>query len=73
MTAVTIGYRSTNFWVVSAGRSSLHIDLGWPGMGVELLRNLERAGIPFAEIRCGFATHYHMDHAGAAQDSRHAG
>ena len=76
MTAVTIvnvGYRSTNFWVVSAGRSRLLVDLGWPGMSAELLHNLERAGIPFAEIRYGFATHYHMDHAGAAQDLKARG
>lgn len=76
MTAVTIvnvGYRSTNFWVVSAGRSRLLVDLGWPGMSAELLHNLERVGIPLAEIRFGFATHYHIDHAGAAQDLKARG
>jgi ribonuclease/clavin/mitogillin len=70
---VNIGYRSTNFWVVSAGRSRLLIDLGWPGRSAEMLHTLERAGIPFAEIRYGFATHYHIDHAGAAQDLKARG
>ncbi|MCE9602747.1 MAG: MBL fold metallo-hydrolase [Gemmatimonadetes bacterium] len=72
-TIVNVGYRSTNFWVVSVGRSRLLLDLGWPGMGAELLHNLERAGIPLAEIRYGFATHYHIDHAGAAQDLKARG
>lgn len=76
MTAVTIvnvGYRSTNYWVVSAGRSRLLVDLGWPGMGAELLHNLDRMGIPLSEIAYGFATHYHIDHAGAAQDLKRRG
>ncbi len=73
LTIVNVGYRSTNFWVVSAGRSRILVDLGWPGMAGELLHNLQRAGIPLAEIRYGFATHYHIDHAGAAQDLKAKG
>lgn len=65
---VNVGYRSTNVWVVSAGRARVLVDLGWPGMVEELLHGLRRADIPLAEIRYGFATHYHIDHAGAAQD-----
>lgn len=30
VTIVNVGYRSTNYWVVSAGRSRLLVDLGWP-------------------------------------------
>src|SRR6266568_6911294 len=67
-TIVYVGYRSTNFWVVSAGTSRLLVDLGWPGMFKALKANLERADIPLREIRHGLATHYHIDHAGAAQD-----
>lgn len=70
---VNVGYRSTNFWVVSAGQSRLLIDLGWPGMFGVLKANLQRADIPLAEITHGFATHYHIDHAGAAQDLKNAG
>ena len=73
LTIVNVGYRSTNFWVVSAGRSRLLIDLGWPGMVGALLANLERMDIPLAEIRYGLATHYHIDHAGAAQDLKNRG
>lgn len=72
-TIVNVGYRSTNFWVVSAGRSRLLVDLGWPGMFDTLAAHLERMDIPLKEITHGFATHYHLDHAGAAQDLKNAG
>ena len=66
-TVVNVGYRSTNFYVVSAGSSRILIDLGWPGTFGMLRANLERKGIPLGELRYGLATHYHMDHAGLAQ------
>ena len=72
-TIVNVGYRSTNFWVVSAGKNRLLIDLGWPGKAAALFANLERTGVPLAEIRYGLATHYHIDHAGAAQDLKRRG
>lgn len=70
---VNVGYRSTNFWVVSAGRQRLLVDLGWWGMFSALTANLERADIPLREITHGVATHFHGDHAGAAQDLKNAG
>lgn len=73
VTIVNVGYRSTNFWVVSAGTSRLLVDLGWPGMVGPLLANLERMGIPLKEVTHGLATHYHIDHAGAAQDLKERG
>jgi ribonuclease/clavin/mitogillin len=73
VTIVNVGYRSTNYWVVSAGTSRLLIDLGWPGMFGTLRANLDRADIPLNEIKFGLATHYHPDHAGAAQDLKDAG
>ncbi len=72
-TIVNVGYRSTNYWVVSAGRSRLLVDLGWPGQVGALEANLRKADVPLAEITHGLATHYHMDHAGAAQDLKHRG
>jgi ribonuclease/clavin/mitogillin len=73
VTIVNVGYRSTNFWVVSAGRSRLLVDLGWPGMFTALEAELKRKDIPLKEITHGIATHYHIDHAGAAQDLKNAG
>lgn len=72
-TIVNAGYRSTNYWVISAGKSRLLVDLGWAGMIGAMKANLARLGVPLAEIRYGFATHYHMDHAGHAQELKLAG
>lgn len=70
---VNVGYRSTNFWVVSTKTTRLLIDLGWPGMVAALEAELQRKGVPMAEVRYGVATHYHIDHAGAAQDLKQRG
>jgi glyoxylase-like metal-dependent hydrolase (beta-lactamase superfamily II) len=72
-TIVDVGYRSTHYWVVSAGRSRLLVDLGWPGTMGWLRANLKRTDIPLDEIRYGLATHYHIDHAGLAQELKLAG
>jgi endoribonuclease LACTB2 len=73
VTVVNVGYRSTNYWVVSAGRSRLLVDLGWPGTMGRLRANLRRMDVPFDQIRYGLATHYHIDHAGLAQELKQAG
>jgi glyoxylase-like metal-dependent hydrolase (beta-lactamase superfamily II) len=64
---VNVGYRSTNYWVISAGRSRALVDLGWLGTIGTMRANLGRADIPLREIRYALATHYHIDHAGVAQ------
>jgi ribonuclease/clavin/mitogillin len=73
ITIVNVGYRSTNYWVVSAGRSRLLVDLGWPGSMGRMLANLKRMDVPLEELRVGLATHYHIDHAGLAQELKVAG
>ncbi|MBI3403165.1 MAG: MBL fold metallo-hydrolase [Acidobacteria bacterium] len=70
---VNAGYRSTNYWVVSAGASRLLVDLGYPGTLGTMRATLKRLGIPLEEIRYGLATHYHIDHAGLAQDLKQIG
>ncbi len=73
VTVVNVGYRSTNYWIVSAGTSRLLVDLGWPGTMGEMRASLIRKDVPLDEIRYGFATHYHIDHAGLGQELKHAG
>lgn len=73
ITIVNVGYRSTNYWVVSAGASRLLIDLGYPGTMGTMRSNLKRMGVPLNEIRYSLATHYHIDHAGVAQELKQAG
>jgi len=72
-TIVNVGYRSTNYWVVSAGTSRLLVDLGWPGTLGLMKANLRRMGIPLREIRGALATHYHIDHAGLAEELKGEG
>jgi ribonuclease/clavin/mitogillin len=72
-TIVNVGYRSTNYWVVSVGRARLLVDLGWPGTMGTMRRGLDRMGVPLTELRYALATHYHIDHAGLAQEFKQAG
>ena len=72
-TIVNVGYRSTNFWVVSAGGPRLLVDLGWPGTLGTLRAQLARMSVPIDELRYGLATHYHMDHAGLAEELKGLG
>src|SRR5207247_10393606 len=72
-TIVNVGYRSTNYWVIRAGRSRLLVDLGYPGTMGTMRANLKRMGDPLEEIRYGLATHYHSDQAGLAQELKKAG
>lgn len=73
VTIVNVGYRSTNYWVVSAGRNRLLLDLGYPNTMGLMQANLKRMGIALTEIRYALATHYHIDHAGLAQELKRAG
>jgi glyoxylase-like metal-dependent hydrolase (beta-lactamase superfamily II) len=73
LTIVNVGYRSTNFWVISSGTSRLLVDIGWPGMMGMMRANLERMDIPLNELKYVLATHYHIDHAGVAEEFKQAG
>jgi endoribonuclease LACTB2 len=73
VTIVNVGYHSTNYWVVSAGRSRLLVDLGYPGTMGTMQKRISQLDIPLSEIRYALATHYHIDHAGLAQELKLAG
>ncbi len=72
-TVVNVGYDSTNYWVVAAGRSRLLVDIGWPGTMGAMKASLRRMGVPLEEIRYALATHYHIDHAGLAEEIKREG
>ncbi|MFZ4662616.1 MAG: MBL fold metallo-hydrolase [Caldilineaceae bacterium] len=72
-TIVNIGYRSTHYWVISAGTSRLLVDIGWPGMLGTMKANLKKMDIPLREIRYALATHYHIDHAGLGEEMKREG
>jgi glyoxylase-like metal-dependent hydrolase (beta-lactamase superfamily II) len=73
VTIVNVGYRSTNYWVVSVGTSRLLVDIGWPGTLGSMKANLRRKDIPLGEIRYALATHYHIDHAGLGEELKREG
>jgi ribonuclease/clavin/mitogillin len=73
LSIVNVGYLSTNYWVISAGRSRILVDLGYPGTMGTLKARLNQMDIPLKEIRYALATHYHIDHAGLAQELKLAG
>ena len=72
-TIVNVGYRSTNYWVISVGTSRLLVDIGWPGTLGTMKANLKKMGVPLEEIRYAVATHYHIDHAGLAEELKREG
>jgi endoribonuclease LACTB2 len=73
VTIVNIGYRSTNYWIISAGTSRLLVDIGWPGTLGTMRANLKKMDISLREIRYALATHYHIDHAGLAEELKREG
>lgn len=73
ITITNVGYRSTNYWVISAGTSRLLVDIGWPGTLGQMKANLRRMGVPIFEIRYALATHYHIDHAGLGEELKREG
>ena len=73
VTIVNVGYRSTNYWVINAGSSRLLVDIGWPGTLGTMKANLKRMDVPLDEIRYALATHYHIDHAGLAEELKREG
>jgi glyoxylase-like metal-dependent hydrolase (beta-lactamase superfamily II) len=73
ITIVNVGYLSTNYWVASAGRSRLLVDLGYPGTMGTMKARLNQMDIPLKEIKYAMATHYHIDHAGLAQELKMEG
>jgi len=70
---LNVGYRSTNFYVVSASGPRLLVDIGWPGMLPEMLHTLQRYDLGLKDIAYALATHYHPDHAGLAQEAKQQG
>jgi ribonuclease/clavin/mitogillin len=73
VTIVNVGYRSTNYWVISTGTSRLLVDIGWPGTLGTMKANLKKMDIPLHQIRYALATHYHIDHAGLAEELKREG
>jgi glyoxylase-like metal-dependent hydrolase (beta-lactamase superfamily II) len=70
---VNVGYASANYYVIASATTKLLIDVGWPGTVPKLQAALKRTGVPLAGIAYLLVTHYHPDHAGAAQELKQQG
>jgi ribonuclease/clavin/mitogillin len=70
---VNAGYDSANYWVIEGTATRLLVDVGWPGTVPKLQAALRRIGVPLSAIGYFLATHYHPDHAGAAQELKQLG
>ncbi len=73
MNIVNVGYDSTNYYVLGQGSARLLIDVGWPGTLAKLDAQLKRKDIRLGDIPWLLTTHFHPDHAGAAQELKNAG
>jgi endoribonuclease LACTB2 len=49
------------------------VDLGYPGTMGTMRARLKQMDIPLNEVHYALATHYHIDHAGLAQELKMAG
>ena len=70
---VNVGYDAANYYVIDSGTARLLVDVGWPGTLPRLQAAMKRMGVPLQGITHLLATHYHPDHAGAAQELKALG
>ena len=73
MNVITVGYDSTNYYVLADAKPKLLIDAGWPGTMAKLRHACKRMGVRMEDIPCFIATHYHPDHAGLGRELQDAG
>lgn len=73
MNIVNVGYKSTNYYVLADTQPRLLVDAGWPGTLGWLQAACTRMGIDLEQIGHVLVTHYHLDHAGLAQDLKQTG
>lgn len=73
MNIVNVGYRSTNYYVLTDTAPRLLVDAGWPGTLSTMQHTCTRMGIDLASVPYQLVTHFHPDHAGLTQDLRRLG
>jgi endoribonuclease LACTB2 len=70
---LNVGYDSTNYYLIGAETPNLLIDLGFPGTLPKLRQRLHQRGASLEGIEYLLVTHFHPDHAGAAEELRALG
>lgn len=73
MNILSVGYDSTNCYLIGQDTTRLLIDIGWPGTLPKLLSIFKRKRVPLQDVKYLLVTHYHPDHAGLAQEAKSKG
>jgi endoribonuclease LACTB2 len=73
MNLLTLTYHSTNYYALEIKDGKLLVDCGWPGSLPEFTAVTKRKGLDLREIKYILVTHFHMDHAGLAQELKNLG
>ncbi len=73
MNIVNVGYRSTNYYVLVDTHPRLMVDAGWPGTLSAMRQSCRRMGLRLEDIPYQLVTHYHIDHAGLAEELKRLG
>lgn len=73
MNILNVGYDSTNYYLLEINNGKLLVDCGFPGTLPKLSAEVKRKGVALNEIKYFLPTHYHPDHAGAAQELKNQG
>lgn len=73
MNIVNVGYRSTNYYVLADAHPRVLVDAGWPGTLGAMHEACRRKGIRLEDIPFQLVTHFHMDHAGLAEELKRLG
>ncbi len=73
MNIINLGYRSTHYYALEIPTGLFLVDCGWPGRMGEFAAVAKRQGVDLRQIKFILVTHYHMDHAGLAQELKNLG
>jgi ribonuclease/clavin/mitogillin len=68
-----VGYRSVNCYLLITDKAKLLIDVGWPGGTPELKATMAKQSLSIKDVSHILMTHYHIDHAGIAQELKDKG
>ena len=73
MNILSVGYGSTNYYLIGQNTTRLLIDVGWLGTLPKLLSIFKRKRVPLQDVKYLLVTHYHPDHAGLVQEVKSIG
>lgn len=73
MDILTLRHKHAAAYLIGAGRGWVMYDAGWPDSFPAFRTTLKEKGIRFEDIRYLVISHFHMDHAGAAETLKEHG